>query len=150
MKYYVKLTLTLMCCVFLLAGVSMAGEDKADTTKNSNDAAKTEASDKKADKPDDKDKQEYIKAAKNKLDEWGAKISQWSDQAAEKAKSAKGSAAKDLDAAGKKLEEGYEAAKAKFGELSEATGDTWEDMKSGLDKAFQNMEDAYNEATADK
>ncbi|HTY25814.1 MAG TPA: hypothetical protein VMC85_21985, partial [Desulfomonilaceae bacterium] len=92
----------------------------------------------------DQQKQEYIKQIQAQLDDLSKKI----DQLKDKAKDAKGEALAKMGKTMTDLTARQEDAKRKWQELSSATAASWENIKTGAEKAVGDLQKAYDEAFA--
>ena len=92
----------------------------------------------------DQQKQEYTKQIQAQLDDLSKKI----DQLKDKAKDAKGDALAKMEKTMTDLRARQEDAKRKWQELSSATAASWENIKTGAEKAVANLQKAYDEASA--
>jgi hypothetical protein len=75
------------------------------------------------------------------IDEWKAKVDDYSRQA-----KAKGSAASEAAAA--KLDRAWDDVKTQWGKLQSATDDTWDDTKAAFEKAWRNFQDTWKSTTS--
>ena len=86
--------------------------------------------------------EKYLKQAQEKLDNLDKQISDLRQQAEKQTGEMQQKLSDQADSLQKKME----AAKAKLAAMKEASGDTWEKLKSGVDSAMTEMEKAYKQA----
>ncbi len=89
------------------------------------------------------DKRAYIEKREAELQELEAEISRF--QA--KAKKAKAEVRQTHQELVERLNREYEQSKSRLKKLREASGDAWDDMRSGFEKGFTEMRRAVSEAT---
>lgn len=88
-------------------------------------------------------KEQYRRKMQAELDQWKAEL----DQMKARARAATAQSRIQLDRRIEELERRIAEGKAKLDELAEATGDRWETLKSGVDKAWDSLKEAFAEAT---
>jgi hypothetical protein len=89
-------------------------------------------------------KQDYSKQAQATLDDLSKKI----DQLKEQAKIAKGEALTKIQTSLGDLKVKQDQAKQRLQELAASTGAAWEQVKTGVDKAVDDLHKAYNNAAS--
>jgi hypothetical protein len=90
-------------------------------------------------------KEQYIKMINAKLEEYDQKIDDLMTNAASKASELKGQDKDNWEKSVATLGEKQDAFALKIDELKSADSDKWESSKSGVDSAFKELSDAYNE-----
>lgn len=89
-------------------------------------------------------KKQYAKKFEGKLEEIDAEIDRLKAQAKQKDADARLQAEDEID----ELKQRREKASARLDELQDASEDAWDDVKSGFELAWQNLENATRSATA--
>jgi hypothetical protein len=82
-------------------------------------------------------KQAYVDKARAELDEWGRKISAWSDEA-----KAKGS--KVSDSARREMDETWAATKERWAQLKVATAEGWDKARRSYEDVSQKLADEWH------
>lgn len=88
------------------------------------------------------DKDTYLAEARAKIDQWNADIDKLQAAAAEAGADAKVEYDKQIDA----LRTQRDEVEAKLKDMADASGDAWQDMKAGFDKAWDTVSDAFTKA----
>jgi len=89
-------------------------------------------------------KEAYEKKLQAQLDEWGAEI----DKLKAKADSAEADAQLEYQRKVDELRSMRESASAKLAELKAAGEDAWEEMKDGIDRAWNSLDTALKSAVS--
>jgi predicted nuclease with TOPRIM domain len=89
--------------------------------------------------------QAFRKQMESKLNEYGDKIDQLQAKAEELGGDAKAKAEQELSALRKKRDEVSE----KLNELGSSSGNAWDQIKSGIDAAMEDLGNAYKKAAAE-
>ncbi len=90
------------------------------------------------------DKSEYIEKAKARLDQWNAEIEKLKAKADEAEADAKVGYQKQIE----EIRAQRDEAEKKMKEMQAASGDAWHEMKAGLDKAWDDLGKAFQNAMA--
>lgn len=88
------------------------------------------------------EKSAYRQKLEAQLDQWRAEI----DKLEAKAVEAGADARAEYEERVKALQGQQDAARAKLGELDEASGEAWKELKSGIEKAWDNLGNAVENA----
>ena len=89
------------------------------------------------------EKSAYRNKLEARLDQWRADI----DKLQAKAREAGADARLEYDKQINNLRDQQDKARKKLGELDEASGDAWKDLKSGFEKAWDDLGSAVKNAT---
>ena len=81
------------------------------------------------------EKEEYVARAQKAVDEARADIATWRAEAAKAGAGAKDRLQRQIDA----MEARWKLAERKLGELRSASGEAWKDLRSGVDKAVEDL-----------
>ena len=90
------------------------------------------------------EKELYQQKKQAQLGEWKAEV----DKLKAKAAGASADVQMDLNKQIEALEGKIEQGKAKLAEIAEASDDTWESIKDGVESAWDSMKSAFKEAAA--
>ena len=89
------------------------------------------------------DKERYQQKMKAQLDQWKAEIDRLKAKASGASADAQLKMNQHIEALEGKIDEG----KAKLAALTEATGEAWRDMTSGVDTAWNALKSAFRDAS---
>jgi sporulation protein YlmC with PRC-barrel domain len=79
----------------------------------------------------------YLRGANERMSQWDKRMGEWKQSA------------KDASSdAGKKLDGAWNTTKQKFAEMKDASADGWERAKAGFDKAWNDLQAAWKDATS--
>jgi hypothetical protein len=79
----------------------------------------------------------YVRSADERMSEWDKRMGEW-----------KQSAKNASSDAGKKLDSAWNTTKQKFAEMKDASADGWERAKQSFDKAWNDLQVAWKDATS--
>jgi nucleotide-binding universal stress UspA family protein len=85
-------------------------------------------------------KSNYQEKIEAQMKEWGVQIALWKAKAEESTAEAKAAYLKQIE----ELKNKEESAKHKLRELKESGGEAWEEVKVGLEKALEDLKQAFN------
>jgi hypothetical protein len=91
-------------------------------------------------------KEEYLRQMRAKLDEFNKEIQELQTKAASKAIGLKEASKEELSQSMKDLAEKKKAAAEKIDELKNASGNAWEDIKTGADLAMDELNKSLEQA----
>ena len=93
-------------------------------------------------------KEEYLRQMRAKLDEFNKEIQELQTKAASKAIGLKEASKEELSQSMKELAEKKKAAAEKIDELKNASGNAWEDIKTGADLAMDELNKSLEQAVS--